>query len=467
MVPVHFHSERCKGCGLCIEFCPRHCLRLSSGLNAAGYHPVELTDPAACTACTLCATLCPDNGISVYRPASARHDAAPNGTPAPAAEDRAEVARGDPLTDENPPRPAVLKRRLVQGNEALALGALAGGCEAFFGYPITPQNEIPEILSRLMPPLGRVFVQAESELASINMVYGGAAAGHRVMTSSSSPGISLMMEGLSYIAGARLPCVLTNVMRGGPGLGNIAPSQSDYFQAVKGGGHGDYRCIVLAPWNVQEMFDFPALAFELADRYRMPSFILTDAVIGTMLEPATVAEEFPPPPAQSKPWATCGRDGRASKNVANSLYLQPEALSAHCAELEAVYREVEQREVRFNARYVEDAEYLIVAFGVAARLALTAVRQLRRAGVRVGLLRPVTLWPFPTAAVATHAQRARAVLVVELNNGQMVEDVRLAVNGRRPVAFLGKAGGVLPTPEEVAEVVRQMADTREHAHGRR
>jgi 2-oxoglutarate ferredoxin oxidoreductase subunit alpha len=472
MVPIHVDSDRCKGCGLCIEFCPQHCLRLSDHLNPIGYHPVELSDAAACNACTLCAIMCPDTGLSVFRSGTARKKSASAATVTAVAETGSKVAqsdaRGDATTNaplSQPPR-TPLRRRLVQGNEALALGALAGGCEAFFGYPITPQNEIPEILSALMPPLGRIFVQAESELASINMVYGGAAAGHRVMTSSSSPGISLMMEGLSYIAGARLPCVLINVMRGGPGLGNIAPSQSDYFQAVKGGGHGDYRCIVLAPWNVQEMFDFPALAFELADRYRMPAFILTDAVIGTMLEPASVADEFPPPPRPSKPWATCGRNGRAWKNVANSLYLQPEELCAHCEALEETYREVERREVRFNARYVEDADYLVVAFGVAARLALTAVRQLRRDGIRAGLLRPVTLWPFPTAAVATHAQRARAVLVVELNGGQMVEDVRLAVNGRRPVAFFGKMGGVLPPPEDVAEVVRRMAQTREVAHVR-
>lgn len=343
-------------------------------------------------------------------------------------------------------------RRLVKGNEAIALGATAGGLDCFFGYPITPQNEIPEILSGLLPRLGRVFLQAESEVASINMVYGAAAAGHRTMTTSSGPGISLMMEGLSYIAGARLPCLIVNVMRGGPGLGNIAPSQGDYFQACKGGGHGDYHNIVLAPWNVQEMFDFPALAFELAERYRVPAFILTDAVLGAMLEPAVVPTEFPQLPRPVRPWATTGRGTRDHKNVVNSLWLDPYELCQHCDELQAAYREA-RCEVRFDEHETEDAEIVIVAFGIAARLAYSAVRMLRRQGKRVGLFRPVTLFPYPSDQIAKIATRVRSLLVFELNSGQMLEDVRLAVEGRCPVRFFGKMGGVLPAPEEIVEVV--------------
>lgn len=344
-------------------------------------------------------------------------------------------------------------RRLVKGNEAIALGAVAGGLDCFFGYPITPQNEIPEILSDVMPRLGRVFLQAESEVASINMVYGAAAAGHRAMTTSSGPGISLMMEGLSYIAGARLPCLIVNIMRGGPGLGNIAPSQGDYFQACKGGGHGDYHNIVLAPWNVQEMFDFPSLAFDLSERYRVPGFILADAVLGAMLEPAVVPSEFPPVPRAERPWATTGRGTRDHKNVVNSLWLDPNELCAHCEELQAAYLEA-RREVRFDARQVDDAEIVVIAYGISARLAYSAVRVLRQRGKRVGLLRPITLYPFPTEAIAELATRVKSLLVVELSSGQMLEDVRLAVEGRCPVHFFGRMGGVLPSPEELEDVLQ-------------
>lgn len=352
---------------------------------------------------------------------------------------------------------AVGRKRLVKGNEALALGAVAGGADCFFGYPITPQNEIPEILSGLMPKLGRVFLQAESEVASINMVYGAAAAGHRAVTSSSSPGISLMLEGLSYIAGARLPCVIINVQRGGPGLGNIAPSQSDYFQACKGGGHGDYHSIVLAPWNVQESFEFTRMAFDLADRYRMPVFILSDAVLGSMLEPAVIPDEFPPVQRPDKDtWAACGRGRRPHKNVVNSLFLRPEDLAAHNDKLQATYAAA-RREVRFDSRFLDDAETVIVAFGVAARVAYTAVTQLRREGVKVGLLRPVTLYPFPTEPLVAASSTAKRFLVFELNAGQMVEDVRLAVNGRRPVSFYGRMGGIVPPPEELADHIVALA----------
>ena len=347
-------------------------------------------------------------------------------------------------------------RRLVKGNEALALGAIAGGCDCFFGYPITPQNEVPEILSVQMPRRGRVFLQAESEVASINMVYGAAAAGMRAMTSSSSPGVSLMMEGLSYIAGAQLPCLVVNVMRGGPGLGSITPSQGDYFQACKGGGHGDYHCIVLAPWNVQEMYEMPGLAFELADRYRCPAMILADGVLGAMMEPARIPDEPPvatPPP---KPWATSGRNGRATQNVVNSLVIDPYELRDHNRDLQKTYQRM-QSEVRHDARFDDDAEIVVVAYGIAARLALSACKLARGRGVRAGLVRPITLYPFPAQAIREAGKQAGRVLVVELSSGQMVEDVRLAIDGAVPVAFYGEMGGVLPSPEEVCEqIVREV-----------
>jgi len=346
--------------------------------------------------------------------------------------------------------------RLIKGNEALARGAIAGGLECFFGYPITPQNEVPEKLSELMPPIGRVFIQAESEVASINMVYGAAAAGHRAMTSSSSPGVSLMMEGLSYIAGARLPCLIVNVMRGGPGLGNIAPSQGDYFQACKGGGHGDYHSIVLAPWNVQEMYDFPGLAFELAERYRCPAIILADAVLGSMLEPARIDAEFQPLVRHPKPWTSTGRGSRDHKNVVHSLFLNAEDLAAHNELMQSAYREM-RREIRFDSRLIDDAEYVFVGFGVSARLAWSATALLRREGIKVGFFRPITLYPFPEEALARLASRVKGMLVCELNAGQMLQDVRLAVNGKCPVEFLGKMGGVLPPPEELADAMRSIA----------
>jgi 2-oxoglutarate ferredoxin oxidoreductase subunit alpha len=350
------------------------------------------------------------------------------------------------------------ERRLVKGNEALALGALHGGCDAFFGYPITPQNEVPEIMSVILPAHGRVFLQAESELASINMVYGAAAAGKRAMSSSSSPGISLMMEGLSYMAGAELPCVIINVQRGGPGLGNIAASQSDYFQACKGGGHGDFQMIVLAPWTVQEMYEFTRDAFDLADKYRVAAFVLTDAVLGSMLEPAEIPEQVPevaPPP---KPWATTGRNGRGKPNVVNSLYLDPQVLSDHNDKLQAVYRRIREEEQRFDTRYAEDAEVLVVAYGICARLGLSAVKLARREGIKAGLFRPITLNPFPYQALGELMGRMHGVLAFELSAGQMVEDVRLAAPANCRVEFFGRMGGVLPPPTEVCQQIRSFAE---------
>lgn len=340
------------------------------------------------------------------------------------------------------------KRRLVKGNEAVALGAVAAGCDCFFGYPITPQNEIPEILSRELPARGRVFLQAESEVASINMVYGAAAAGKRAMTSSSSPGISLMQEGISYIAGAELPCLIVNIMRGGPGLGSITPSQSDYFQACKGGGHGDYHCIVLAPWNVEEMFEFPAVAFDLADRFRCPAMILADGVLGQMMEPTSIPDDATPPRQSEKPWATNGRNGRSHKNVVNSLVIDPYALRDHNKKLQARYAAM-QSECKWDTRLVEDAEILVVAYGIAARVGLSACKLARKRGISAGLFRPVTLYPFPSQPLREVAANAKRILTLELSSGQMVEDVRLAINGRIPVEFHGEMGGVIPTPAEV------------------
>ncbi len=345
-------------------------------------------------------------------------------------------------------------KQLTKGNEALAMGAVAGGCDCFFGYPITPQNEVPEVLSYEMPKRGRVFVQAESEVASINMVYGAAAAGKRAMTSSSSPGISLMMEGVSYIACAELPCLIVNVMRGGPGLGSITPSQGDYFQACKGGGHGDYHCIVLAPWNVQEMYEFPALGFELADRYRCPAMILADGVLGAMMEPATIRDDDAPPDVPEKPWATSGRNGRNHKNIVNSLVIEPYGLRDHNLKLQAKYAKM-QCETRWDTRHTDDAEILLVAYGIAARLALSACKLARKQGVNAGLLRPITLYPFPSDAIVECAAGKKRVLVVELSSGQMVEDVRLAINGKVPVDFYGEMGGVIPSPADICRKIME------------
>jgi len=348
------------------------------------------------------------------------------------------------------------RKVLMKGNEALAEGAVRGGCDAFFGYPITPQNEIPEYMSRRLPEVGGIFLQAESEVAAINMVYGAACAGARVMTTTSSPGVSLMTEGISYIAACELPCVLVNVQRGGPGLGNIAPAQADYFQAVKGGGHGDYRMIVLAPWSVQEMLDFPSLAFDLADKYRTPVMILTDGTLGQMMEPV-VLPPFDPgrrPKGPPKPWATDGCEGRP-RNIFNSLLIEPEVEEALNRRLQFKYEIWRRREVRWEEHFLDDAEVAVVAYGTCARVASAAVRRAREEGIRAGLFRPITLFPFPEVPLRGLCEKVGAFLVVEMSAGQMVEDVRLAVEGRRPVEFYGRMGGVVPTVEEVeAEIER-------------
>ncbi|ACX52487.1 pyruvate flavodoxin/ferredoxin oxidoreductase domain protein [Ammonifex degensii KC4] len=349
-----------------------------------------------------------------------------------------------------------MPRVLMKGNEAFGEGAIRAGCRYFFGYPITPQSELPHYLARRLPEVGGVYLQAESEVAAINMVYGAAAAGARVMTSSSSPGISLMQEGISYLAGAELPCVIVNVMRGGPGLGNIAPAQSDYFQAVKGGGHGDYRLLCLAPSSVQEILDLMGLAFDLADKYRNPVMVLGDGILGQMMEPV----ELPPysgelklPP---KPWATTGTAGRGTRNIINSLYIEPEELEEVNLRLKAKYRRMEEEEKRWETYLLEEAELVLVAFGTMARVARAAVERLREEGIAAGLIRPITLYPFPDAPFHAAFSRARAFLVVEMNLGQMVEDVRLAVEGRCPVHFYGRTGGVVPTVAEVVSFAKEV-----------
>ena len=341
---------------------------------------------------------------------------------------------------------------LMKGNEAIAEAAIVAGCTHFFGYPITPQNEIPEYMARRMPQIGGCFLQAESEISAINMVYGAAGVGARVMTSSSSPGISLKQEGISYIAGAQLPCVIVNMVRGGPGLGGIQPAQSDYFQSVKGGGHGDYRLIVLAPSSIQEACTLTQYAFDMADHYRNPVLVLGDGMLGQMMEPASMQKEQPLYPAADKSeWAAQGWDGKSRKRaIINSLVIDPLKLEKHNEMLQAKYVAM-QKEVRFEEVNTEDAEIIVAAYGTMARIVLGAVRRLRAKGAKVGLIRPITLWPFPTEVFAKAAEKScvKRFLSVEMSAGQMVEDVRLAVAGRKPVSFYGRTGGSIPTIEQV------------------
>jgi 2-oxoglutarate ferredoxin oxidoreductase subunit alpha len=340
------------------------------------------------------------------------------------------------------------------GNEALAEAAILAGCDAYFGYPITPQNEITAYMSRRMAEEGRVFVQSESELAAINMVFGASATGKRSMTSSSSPGISLMQEGISYLAGAELPSVVVNVMRGGPGLGNIAPSQADYFQATRGGGHGDYRTIVLAPSSVQELADCMPLAFDLADQYRMTVMVLADGILGQMMEPVEL-EPKPRRELPAKEWALTGADGR-DQNIVRSLWLADGVLEKLNDKLQAKYRQIEETETRCEQYCMDDAEIVVVAYGIAARIARAAVDRTRQEGIPTGMIRPITLWPFPTEQVSAAAEPFRVFLAVEMSAGQMVEDVKLAVAGKSPVLLHGRTGGGVPTVDEVADKIRQL-----------
>ena len=345
------------------------------------------------------------------------------------------------------------ERVLMKGNEAIAEAAIRAGCRHYFGYPITPQTEIAAYMAKKMPKIGGVFLQAESEIASINMVYGAAAAGVRVMTSSSSPGISLKAEGLSYIAGSDVPALVVNVQRGGPGLGGIQPSQSDYFQATKGGGHGDYRMIVLAPASVQEMASLTIKGFNLADKYLMTSMILSDGTIGQMMEP--ISFEDAEIETYEKPWALTGTKGERKHNVVNSLYLKPDELEKKNFERFERYKIVEENEPMWEEYMMEDAEICVVAYGIASRVAKNAIVAARQEGIKVGLIRPITLWPFPKKAIAAAADKVNSFISVELSMGQMIEDVRLYSQCKKPVALCNRVGGMIPSPDEVLASIRK------------
>lgn len=349
--------------------------------------------------------------------------------------------------------------RLMKGNEALAEAAIRAGCKGYFGYPITPQSEVLEYLAEEGRQRGMVVMQVESELAAINMVYGAAGAGVRAMTSSSSPGISLMQEGLSYIASAELPCVVVNVNRGGPGLGTIQPSQGDYFQATKGGGHGDYHLIVLAPASVQEMADFMYDGFDLADKYRNPVMILADGALGQMMERVEFRQYDSKDHEPVKPWATTGKTPDRERNIITSLHIQPEKMEAINHTLQAKYQKVKENEVRYQLVHGDDAEILLVAYGLAARISHRAVELARHQGLPVGLLRPITLFPYPENILRELSEQVKGILVVEMNSGQMIQDVRLAVEGKVPVKFFGRMGGIIPSPEEVFQQITTMFDS--------
>ena len=340
---------------------------------------------------------------------------------------------------------------LMKGNEAIAEAAICAGCRHYFGYPITPQTEIAAYMAKKMPKIGGCFLQAESEVAAINMVYGVSATGKRVMTSSSSPGISLKAEGLSYLAGADLPALVVNVQRGGPGLGGIQPSQSDYFQATRGGGHGDYRMIVLAPASVQEMASLTVKGFDLADKYRMTAMILADGTMGQMMEPVSL--DFPEAETIEKPWATNGTEMKREHNIVNSLFLQPDALERTNFERYERYAYIEQHEAMWEEYRMEDAEICVTAFGIASRVAKNAINEARKQGVKVGMIRPITLWPFPVAPFKAAADKVKSFISVELSMGQMIEDIKLATECKKPVYLCNRAGGIIPSPEEVLAAI--------------
>lgn len=348
-----------------------------------------------------------------------------------------------------------MDKKLMKGNEAIAEAAVRGGCRYYFGYPITPQNEIPEYMSWRLPELGGRFIQAESEIAAINMVYGAAGAGGRAMTSSSSPGISLKQEGISYICGAELPCVIVNMVRSGPGLGGIQPAQCDYFQAVKGGGHGDYRMLVYGPCSVQECVDIIYTAFDKAEKYRLPVMILGDGMLGQIMEAVKLPEMRDPATFPKKEWATDGTGYGANRRVINSLYIEPDVLEAMNKKLQARYDEMAKNETAFEKYLCDDAEIVLTAYGTVARIAKSAVNTLREQGIKAGLMRPITLYPFPSAEYLAIANQpsVKEFITAELSMGQMIEDVKLAVNGKKPVRFFGRSGGNVMTPEDIVEFI--------------
>lgn len=425
------NTDRCKGCSLCVVACPKDVIALTAkAVNVHGYQYAEAVRPDDCIGCASCGIVCPDGCISVYR----------------------KKWRINTMAEQ--------EVKLMKGNEALAHAAIRCGCDGYFGYPITPQTEVIETLSELKPweTTGMVVLQAESEVASINMLYGGGGSGKRVMTSSSSPGVSLMQEGISYMAGAEVPGLIVDVQRGGPGLGTIQPSQSDYFQATRGGGNGDYYILVLAPNSVQEMADFVDLSFELAFKYRIPAMILSDGVIGQMME-KVVLPPFKPRRTNEEiikecPWASTGCKGRKPV-VITSLELKPEIMEQRNLQLQEKYRKIRENEVRYETKFMDDAEYMIVAFGSAARIAEKTIELARAEGIKVGLFRPITLWPFPEKEIAEAAKKLKGILVAEINAGMMIEDVRLAVNGTVRCEHYGRLGGIVPEPEEIVKALKE------------
>ena len=448
---VVVNTDRCKGCNLCVVACPTKTLALTAGeVNHKGYAYCYMAQPETCIGCSSCAIVCPDGCITVYK----------DGPKRPQVESKP-VASGLPEYPMAVPAEEEREVLLMKGNEAIAHAAIRCGCDGYFGYPITPQSEVLETLAELKPweTTGMVVLQAESEVASINMLYGGGGTGKRVMTSSSSVGIALMQEGISYMAGAEVPGVIVNVQRGGPGLGTIQPSQSDYNQATRGGGNGDYNLIVLAPNSVQEMADFVDLAFELAFKYRNPTMILSDGVIGQMMEkvvlPPYKRRRTEAEIAAECPWASNGHGlKQRGVNVVTSLELQPQEMEKKNLHLQAKYKEMAQQEVRFEEYNCEGADYLIVAFGSAARISQKAIAIGREKGMRIGLLRPITLWPFPSEEIHRLAKGKKGVLTVEINAGQMVFDVRAAVAGEAPVGHYGRLGGIVPSPDEIIEALK-------------
>ncbi|MCX7708572.1 MAG: 3-methyl-2-oxobutanoate dehydrogenase subunit VorB [Clostridia bacterium] len=347
------------------------------------------------------------------------------------------------------------EKLLMKGNEVIAEAALRAGCKHYFGYPITPQTEIAHYMAKKMPEVDGVFVQAESEVAAINMVYGAAAAGARVLTSSSSPGISLKQEGISYIAGAELPCVIVNIVRCGPGLGGILPAQCDYFQAVKGGGHGDYKMVVLAPSSVQELYELTVDAFNIADKYRIVTMIMGDGILGQMMEAVEFRNQEEIIPAD-KSWATTGTEMKRDNNMVTSIYINPEMLEKHNQKLQAKYKQIEENETRVEVYNCENPDIIITAFGTVARIVKNVIKTAEKEGIKIGLIRPISLWPFPTQEFEKYAEVPKAFLSVELNAGQMVEDVKLAVNGKRPVHFYGRMGGMIPSQQEILDKVKEI-----------
>ena len=345
---------------------------------------------------------------------------------------------------------------LMKGNEALAEAAIQAGCRHFFGYPITPQTEVSAYMAKMMPKVGGTFLQAESEVAAINMVYGASGAGARVMTSSSSPGISLKSEGISYIAGADLPCVIVNIVRGGPGLGGIQPAQSDYFQATKGGGHGDYHLIVFAPASVQELVNLTKEAFDVSDIYRVPVMIMGDGMLGQMMEPVEFGA-YEQRQLPEKTWATTGTKMKRKKNIINTLLIEPQELEDMVVARQKRYDEITSKETNYEEYLTEDADFVIAAYGITSRIAQTAINTLRKEGIKVGMIRPITLWPFPVAPFQKVAKTAKRVLCVEMSMGQMIEDVKLALECKIPVDFYGRTGGVVPTPPEIVAKIKEMA----------